>query len=339
VITNTGVVKNPDDINPTNDTSTITETITGTPDLAMDKEIVQPLIFGRNATFTLTVTNVGNGATTGLITVTDQLPAGFTYVSASGIGWTCSASGQLLTCTNPGPLAPKASSVITLVTTTPPQQINTENTAVVKTPGDPNPGNDSDTVPIGGGTPQIDLETTKSASSTAFSVGQPASYTIIVRNISGVPTTVPITVTDAVPAQLTLVSASGTGWTCSISGQLLTCTYAGILQPGAAAVVTVNVIPLPAAIPSVRNIAVGTSPEDSTPPTTPRPSTRRSVGSSTSLQKESVGALPDRTDGLQPHHSQHGIDRRRGAITVRDTLRPDSPSSGDRDGMGLLRVG
>ncbi|MCC6769990.1 MAG: DUF11 domain-containing protein [Gemmatimonadaceae bacterium] len=322
VITNTGVVKNPDDINPTNDTSTITETITGTPDLAMDKEIVQPLIFGRNATFTLTVTNVGNGATTGLITVTDQLPAGFTYVSASGIGWTCSASGQLVTCTNPGPLAPKASSVITLVTTTPPQQINTENTAVVKTPGDPNPGNDSDTVPIGGGTPQIDLETTKSASSTAFSVGQPASYTIIVRNISGVPTTVPITVTDAVPAQLTLVSASGTGWTCSISGQLLTCTYAGILQPGAAAVVTVNVIPLPAAIPSVRNIAVGTSPEDFNP-ANDTSTVNTPVGGvvDLSLQKESVGAFQiGQTGRYNLTIRNTGSIAAAAPITVRDTL-------------------
>jgi uncharacterized repeat protein (TIGR01451 family) len=294
VITNTGRVSTPNDQNPDNDTSTITETVGGVPDLAMDKSIVtQPVIAGRNVTFSLRVTNVGSAPTTGLITVTDVLPAGFTFISGTGPGWSCSATGQTVTCTNPGPLAPQASSVVTLVTTTPVPLLATQNTAVVKTPGDPNPANDSDTEPIAGDPGlRADLQTTKAATTTSFSVGQPASYTILVRNVGAVATTEPFTLTDVVPASLTLVSASGTGWSCTISGQTLQCTYSPILAPGSAAVLTVNVTPLAAALPAVQNTAYHESPDDFNPANdTSTVSTPVSGLADLSLTKESVGAF------------------------------------------------
>ncbi len=264
VITNTGVVANPDDENPLNNSSTIQETVSGVLDLKMVKTIAS-IAAGGNATFSLTVTNVGSAPTTGTITVTDMLPPGYTYVSATGTGWSCSAAGQLVTCTNPGPMAPQEISVITLVTTAPNPIVNTSNTAVVKTPGDPNPGNDESTVPIAAPALRPDLQTTKSANAAAFQVGQPASYTILVRNIGPVATTQPIVVTDIVPASLTLLSASGTGWACSINVQTVTCTYAAPLPPANAAVITVNVVPLVSAIPAVQNTAVGSSPDDGNP--------------------------------------------------------------------------
>jgi hypothetical protein len=48
------------------------------------------------------------------ISVTDALPAGFSFVSATGSGWTCSAAGQTATCKYPGSLAVGASTSITL---------------------------------------------------------------------------------------------------------------------------------------------------------------------------------------------------------------------------------
>ena len=41
--------------------------------------------------------------------MTDTLPAGLTYNSASGTGWTCSAAGQVVTCTHAPTLNPGAS--------------------------------------------------------------------------------------------------------------------------------------------------------------------------------------------------------------------------------------
>ena len=52
------------------------------------------------AAYALTVTNGGTAATSGTVTVTDTLPAGLTFASGSGGGFTCSALAQVVTCTS-----------------------------------------------------------------------------------------------------------------------------------------------------------------------------------------------------------------------------------------------
>ena len=42
----------------------------------------------------------------------------------------------------------------------------------------------------------------------------------------------PIVVTDVLPAGLTFVSATGTGWVCGVAGQTVTCTFAGAVPVG-----------------------------------------------------------------------------------------------------------
>ena len=55
---------------------------------------------GANATYSIAIGN--NGVTSvGPITVTDTLPATLTFVSAGGVGWSCAAAGQVVTCTSP----------------------------------------------------------------------------------------------------------------------------------------------------------------------------------------------------------------------------------------------
>src|SRR5262249_56902852 len=55
---------------------------------------------GSAAAYTLSLTNVGTiGATSGLVTVNDTLPFGITPTGASGTGWTCSVTGQTVSCT------------------------------------------------------------------------------------------------------------------------------------------------------------------------------------------------------------------------------------------------
>ncbi len=57
-------------------------------------------------TYTISVSNDAAASDDlGPITVTDTLPAGLSYVNATGTGWTCGAIGQDVTCTNPAPLA------------------------------------------------------------------------------------------------------------------------------------------------------------------------------------------------------------------------------------------
>jgi uncharacterized repeat protein (TIGR01451 family) len=54
---------------------------------------------GFNETYIVEVSNVGF-VTSGSYTLTDTLPAGLTFVSGIGGGWSCSASGQVVTCIN-----------------------------------------------------------------------------------------------------------------------------------------------------------------------------------------------------------------------------------------------
>jgi uncharacterized repeat protein (TIGR01451 family) len=54
---------------------------------------------GQNATYTVHVTNTNGDATSQPITVTTTLPAGLSYTSISGTGWTASASGQTVVLT------------------------------------------------------------------------------------------------------------------------------------------------------------------------------------------------------------------------------------------------
>jgi uncharacterized repeat protein (TIGR01451 family) len=58
------------------------------------------------ATYTVTVRDSGNLATSAAVTMTDTLPAGLAPASAAGTGWTCPApSGQVVTCTRADALA------------------------------------------------------------------------------------------------------------------------------------------------------------------------------------------------------------------------------------------
>ena len=53
-----------------------------------------------NGTYNLAVRNNGPMSASGPFTVSDTLPANLTFVSGTGTGWSCSAAGQVVTCTN-----------------------------------------------------------------------------------------------------------------------------------------------------------------------------------------------------------------------------------------------
>ena len=80
------------------------------PDLTVSKSHVGNFTRGSNASYTITVSNVSLlGATSGVVTVNDTLPIGLTPTSATGTGWTCSVSGQTVSCVRTDALAPSSS--------------------------------------------------------------------------------------------------------------------------------------------------------------------------------------------------------------------------------------
>ena len=86
----------------------------------------------QGAQYTLTVANGGTGGTTGTITVSDNLPAGLSFVSGTGPGWSCGAVGQAVTCTSTTPIPATGASSLTLnVSVSQTAPANLSNTATV----------------------------------------------------------------------------------------------------------------------------------------------------------------------------------------------------------------
>jgi large repetitive protein len=71
-------------------------------------------VVGDLGVYSLSIANNGRTATSDVITLTDTLPPGLTFVSAIGNGWTCMEADRIVTCTNPGPISPGASSILAL---------------------------------------------------------------------------------------------------------------------------------------------------------------------------------------------------------------------------------
>jgi hypothetical protein len=110
------------------------------------------------------------------------------------------------------------------------------------------------------GTPRLHITKTHQGN---FTHGQSnANYSVTISNIAGATgaTIGTVTATERVPTGLTLVSMTGTGWTCSAS----TCTRGDRLAPGAsypAITVTVSVSPTaPSSVVNVVTVSGGDSP-------------------------------------------------------------------------------
>jgi uncharacterized repeat protein (TIGR01451 family) len=132
------------DPNPANNSSTaVTSIVLATADLSITKTPAPgPYGTGLPLTYTIVVSNGGPSTATG-VTVTDILPAGTTFQSATP-GGACSGT-TTITC-NAGTLANGASATFTLTVTLPSSPGPVTNTASVTaaaTTADPNPANNS----------------------------------------------------------------------------------------------------------------------------------------------------------------------------------------------------
>ena len=216
-----------------NTTTQDTEVTLGT-DLSITKVTVGAVIGNATATFSLRPRNNGPFPADN-VQVTDTLPTGFTYISATGTGWTCSAVGQDITCTR-ATYAVGATNDITVQATAPASGTGITNTTVITStlppPGptpDPNLSNNTgsvtfDIVPDG-----ADLSITKSKTPNPVAQGSNITSTMRVTNNGPRATSGTLTVTDTLSAGETYVSGSGTNWSCSHNGVnpggVVTCTY------------------------------------------------------------------------------------------------------------------
>ena len=84
------------------------------PDLTITSTHAADFGVGFTEPYDIRIRNVGLVATTGAMTITDVLPAGLSYVSATGSAWSCAAVGQTVSCSSPGPMGAGATSALSL---------------------------------------------------------------------------------------------------------------------------------------------------------------------------------------------------------------------------------
>jgi len=146
-LTNTATVAAPagvTDPTPGNNSATDNDTLTAQADLAITKTHTGNFAQGQTgATYTLTVSNAGGSPTSGMVTVTDTLPAGLTATAIGGTGWSCVLG--TLTCTRSDALAAGSSyPAITLtVNVANNAAASLTNTATVSGGGETNTSNDT----------------------------------------------------------------------------------------------------------------------------------------------------------------------------------------------------
>ena len=149
---------------------------------------------GQNVTFTISVTNNGPGAATGVV-VSDYLPAGVSYVSDDAAGAYVPGTGLWTV----GALANGATAtlhVVGLVGST--DQACNSAAVAASTPLDPNPANNSATVCVWAPR-SADLALTMVASAPTVYPGAPVTFTLTVRN-NGVDPAYSLNVLESFPA-------------------------------------------------------------------------------------------------------------------------------------------
>jgi fimbrial isopeptide formation D2 family protein/uncharacterized repeat protein (TIGR01451 family) len=216
-----------------NNTSSAPGTPAVSADLTIQKSHAGNFVSGANGTYSITVTDDGPADSVGTsgspIVVSDTLPSGESYVSATGTGWTCTAASQIVTCDYASVIVADTSApMISLVVAVSSSALGTVTNTVQVTPGvtaDGNPANNSasDPTTIVG----ADLSITKTHSG-SFTAGSEGTYTITVSNNGPATSAGPINVIDTLPTGESYVSANATGWTCSdgsgSSSATVTCT-------------------------------------------------------------------------------------------------------------------
>jgi uncharacterized repeat protein (TIGR01451 family) len=217
------------ELDPTNNTSaTIQTTVMSVvpppqADLSISKTGPATVNASSQFTYALNVSNAGPDAASN-VSVSDTLPVGVTLVGVSGTGWTC-GGGATVTCTIAS-LASGTASTITISVTAPAQGITLLNSAsVTATTGDPNTGNNTSATVQTTVASQADLSITKTGPTSA-NASNTISYTLSVNN-AGPSTASAVSASDTLPAGATLVSASGSGWSC-IGTSTVTCTLASL---------------------------------------------------------------------------------------------------------------
>src|SRR5581483_1858273 len=193
---------------------------------------------GSNVNYSITVYNNGPASPATGVVVTDTLPAGLTFISASTNVGSCSFAGGTVTC-NIGNVTTSASITIVASPNSAGPMVNTA--TVTSALNDLVASNNSATVATNVSASSADLYLTMSGTGSAtLGAGQNITYTMGVYNSGPAATATGVVVTDTLPAGVTFVSANASQGTCTQSGGVVTCNLGSL---GYSASVTIVVAP------------------------------------------------------------------------------------------------
>ncbi len=217
-------------------------------DLALAKTHTEDFIVGGEGTWQLTLTNQGPAPAMAPVQVVDTLPAGVTYVSATGTDWACEALGQVVTCTyvdgtgDPADMAALATASIDLtVEVSNSAAAGVTNNATASSPTvDQIPENNdaSDAV-----APPLSVLGVDKSLAGGLTKGQDATYTIVATNYGPSPTRGDVVVSDALPAGLSFRSATTNiaGASCTHASGTVTCINPNAMAAGSSWTITLAV--------------------------------------------------------------------------------------------------
>ncbi|MBD9480014.1 OmpA family protein [Pseudoxanthomonas sp. PXM02] len=195
--------------------------------------------------YTLTVTNSGTAATSAAATVTDVIPTGLT-IGTLPAGCVVNPSGsQTVECTIASGLSnvAPANTVTYVIPVTPMVNGTVSNTATVTGGGDPDCASGCDSATVDTWVNAAQLNIYKSGPAAAV-VGAPFDYTLRVENMGNADASVDATVTDTVPGNVVVNSATPN---CTIVGRDVSCVVAmADLPRGGEVTITINVTPIAA---------------------------------------------------------------------------------------------
>lgn len=242
-VTNTVDLSSSTDPNGTR-TSNATTTFVASADLSLAKTS-QPTVpvIGQDIVYTIAVTNAGPSDAQN-VTVTDALPPPLTFQSISASGWSCITppigTNGTVTCSR-ATMTPSASNIVITARVSPsvtPGTTITNSATATSSTSDPSTPNSSSA----SGAAIAAFTATKAATG-PFIVGQPITYTIVIRNNG---TTVQgdnpgDEFVDVLPASLTLISATATSGATVADVPNRTVHWNGSLAPGGGTVtITIN---------------------------------------------------------------------------------------------------
>ena len=237
-ITNTASVGgNEPDPNSSNNRASADTTVNPSTDLSITKtDSPDPVVVGQTLTYKVTAKNNGPSNATG-VKVTDNLPAGVTFQSATPSQGSCSQASGTVTC-NLGNLASGASATVEIKVT--PQSAGkiTNKASVGGNESDPNSSNNRASAETTVN-PSANLSISKTDSPDPVAVRQTLTYTVTVKN-NGPSNATGVKVTDNLPSGVTFQSATPSQGSCSQASGTVTCSL-GNLANGASATVEIKV--------------------------------------------------------------------------------------------------